>query len=282
MAALGINIDGQDMGGSFAKKTVIYRKVIVEYASAACYFLLKIKANVNLVARLFKFLWRHTMSTLMLEAEVRADQGKGASRRLRRLENKVPAVLYGGDKDPQAIQLLQNKLSKALEVESIYSSVFDLRVNGKVERVILKDLQRHPYKPIILHMDLQRVSAKDVLVKMVPLHFSDAQDCPGVKEGGMVNHTMMQVEVRCQAQYLPEFISVDISSMKIDDVLHLSDLHLPKEVHFAIDPKTEGHDHPVVSIHMNKVSVTEEEAEVDETTSVAEEDAGAEDSEQSL
>ena len=204
------------------------------------------------------------MSTVMLEAESRADKGKGASRRLRRLENKVPAVLYGGDKEPQSIHLLQNKVMKALETESIYSSVFDLKVNGKVERVILKDLQRHPYKPVILHMDLQRVSAKDVLVKMVPLHFVNEEESTGVRDGGMVNHTMVHVEVRCQAQYLPEFIEVDLSGMAIDDVLHLSDLKLPKGVHLALDPKVGGHDHPVVSIHVPRVAIIEEEVEAEE------------------
>lgn len=200
------------------------------------------------------------MSIVMLEAETRTVLGKGASRRLRRLENKVPAVIYGGDKEPQSLNLLHNKVIKALETESIYSSVFGLSINGKVENVILKDLQRHPYKPIILHMDLQRVSAKDVLVRMVPLHFLNEEDAPGINEGGMVNHTMMQVEVRCQAQYLPEFIAVDLSGMAIDDVLHLSDLKMPKGVHLAIDPTTGDHDHPVVSIHVNKVNVIEEAA----------------------
>ena len=199
------------------------------------------------------------MSSIMLEAETRTDLGKGASRRLRRLEDKVPAVLYGGDKEPQSIHLLHKKVVKALETESIYSSVFDLSVNGKVERVILKDLQRHPYKPVILPMDLQRVSAKDVLVKMVPLHFTNAEESTGVKEGGMVNHTMMQVEIRCQAQYLPEFIEIDLSDLGMGDVVHLSDLKLPKGVHLATDPNVGGHDHPVVSIHVSKTSAADEE-----------------------
>ena len=199
------------------------------------------------------------MSIIMLEAEVRADKGKGASRRLRRLENKVPGIVYGGDKKPQPIHLLHNKVMKALETESIYSSVFDVSVDGKIEHVILKDLQRHPYKPVILHMDFQRVTAKDVLVKMIPLHFTHEEEAPGVKDGGMVNHTMAQVEVRCQAQYLPEFIEVNLSAMGIDDVLHLSDLKLPKGVHLALDPTIGGHDHPVVSIHVNRVSLVEEE-----------------------
>src|ERR1044072_2910217 len=98
------------------------------------------------------------MSTILLEAETRTDMGKGASRRLRRLENKVIAVIYGGSKKPVSIQFAHNKVTKALETESIYSSVFDITVDGKVEHVILKAIQRHPYKPIVLHMDLQRVS----------------------------------------------------------------------------------------------------------------------------
>ncbi len=201
------------------------------------------------------------MSTILLEAETRTDMGKGASRRLRRLENKVPAVIYGGEKAPQSILFLHNKVIKALETESIYSSVFNISVNGKVEHVILKDLQRHPYKPLIMHMDLQRVSMKDVLVKMVPLHFINEKDAPGVKDGGVVSHTMSQVEVRCQAKFLPEFIAVDMAKMNMNDVLHLSDLDLPKNVHLALDPTTGDHDHPVVSIHVSKVDLSEEATE---------------------
>ena len=205
------------------------------------------------------------MSTVLLEAESRTDIGKGASRRLRRLENKVPAVIYGGHKDAQSIYFLHNKVVKALDVESIYSSVFDITVDGKVVHVILKDIQRHPYKPIIMHMDLQRVSAKDVLVKMVPLHFVNETDAPGVNDGGIVNHTMVHVEIRCQAQHLPEFIEVDLSGMNLNDVLHLSDLKLPKNVHLAIDPTAGGHDHPVVSIHEPKIIAEEvEEVAVEE------------------
>ena len=200
------------------------------------------------------------MSTIMLEAETRTDMGKGASRRLRRLEGKVPAVIYGGTKKPVSVHLMHNKVVKALETESIYSSVFDLSLDGKKEHVILKALQRHPYKPIILHMDLQRVSAKDVLVKMVPLHFINQDKAQGVKEGGMVNHTMSQVEVRCEARYLPEFIEVDVLDMAMDDVIHLSDLKLPKGVKLAMDTTVGDHDHPVVSVHMSKVSASDEAA----------------------
>jgi large subunit ribosomal protein L25 len=200
------------------------------------------------------------MSEIRLDAETRTDTGKGASRRLRRLENKVPAVLYGGGKEPQSIHILHKQIVKALESESIYSSVFDLYVDGKkTERVILKDLQRHPYKPLVMHMDLQRVSAKDVLVKLIPLHYINEEEAPGVKEGGMVNHNMVNIEVRCQAQHLPEFIEVDLSQMALNDVVHVSELKLPKGVELAVDPSVGGHDHPVVSIHVNKATLIEED-----------------------
>ena len=213
------------------------------------------------------------MSEIMLEAETRALIGKGASRRLRRLDEKVPAVIYGGDKPSQAIQFFQKHVQKALESESIYSSVFEISVEGEKERVILKDIQRHPYKEIILHMDLQRVSAKDVLVKIVPLHFMNEEEAPGVKASGVVNHTMTEVEVRCEARHLPEFIEVNLATFEMDQVLHLSGLKLPKGVVLSIDPTEGDHDHPVVSVHEPRV-VIEEEPEVE-----AEEDAEGETSE---
>ena len=203
------------------------------------------------------------MSTIKLEAELRVDMGKGASRRLRRLENKVPAVVYGGSKAAIAVHLAHHKVLKALETESIYSSVFDLHIGNKVEHVILKDLQRHPYKPIIMHMDMQRVSAKDVLVKMIPLHYIHEEASAGVKAGGIVNHTMNQVEIKCQVKDLPEFIEIDLTKMELGDVIHLADLKLPKGVKLAVDPTEGDHNHPVVGIHLPKV-VVEEEVVVEE------------------
>ncbi|TAL62852.1 MAG: 50S ribosomal protein L25/general stress protein Ctc [Legionella sp.] len=199
------------------------------------------------------------MSAILLEAESRTDMGKGASRRLRRLENKVPAVIYGGTKEPKSIHFLHHKVVKALESESIYSSVFDITVDGKTEHVILKALQRHPYKPLVLHMDLQRVSAKDVLVKLVPLHFINEQQSKGVKEGGLINHSMTQVEIRCQAQDLPSFIEVDMTNVEMNEVVHLSHLKLPANVHLTVDVTDGSHDAPVVSIHAPKAVVEEVE-----------------------
>lgn len=206
------------------------------------------------------------MSTIILEAQTRTDMGKGASRRLRRLENKVPGVIYGGDKKPQSIHLLHNKVVKALESESIYSSVIDVRVDGKVEHVILKDLQRHPYKPIIMHMDLQRVSAKDILVKNVPLHFTNEESSKGVKAGGKINHLMTQVEIRCQVKNLPEFIEVDMSNVGMNDIVHLFDLKLPKNVHLTIDSDDTSHNLPVAAIHAPKGNTADEETSAEEST----------------
>ena len=202
------------------------------------------------------------MSNILLEAQARTDMGKGASRRLRRLENKVPAVIYGGEKEPMSIHFLHNKVIKALETESIYSSVFDITIDGKVEHVILKALQRHPYKPLVMHMDLQRVAKKDILVKLIPIHYINEQKAPGIKAGGMINHTMTQVEVRCQAKDLPEFIEVDMSAIAMDEILHLSNLKLPKGVHLTIDVADSSHDAPVVSIHMPRGNAVEESEEV--------------------
>jgi len=199
------------------------------------------------------------MSNIVLEAEARTDMGKGASRRLRRLENKVPGIIYGGDKEPQCINLSHNKVSKALESESIYSSVFDINLNGKVEHVILKALQRHPYKPIIMHMDLLRVSAKDVLVKQVPLHFLNEEAAKGVKAGGRINHSMTQLEVRCQVKDLPEFIEVDMANVGMNDVVHVFDIKLPKGVQLTIDKNDESHNLPVAGIHAPKGGFEEEE-----------------------
>ena len=203
------------------------------------------------------------MSIIILEAEARADVGRGASRRLRRLENKIPAIVYGGTKKPENIHLAQNKTIKALENEAIFSSVITVNVGGKKEHVILKDLQRHPYKPIILHMDFQRVSDKDVLVRNIPLHFINEEESQGVKDGGMISHTMTQVEIRCQAKHLPEFIEVDMANVALNDVIHLADLNLPKNTQLTVDVTDAHHNLPVVSIHLPRIVEEPEETVVE-------------------
>ncbi|MDF1757316.1 MAG: 50S ribosomal protein L25/general stress protein Ctc [Legionellaceae bacterium] len=204
------------------------------------------------------------MSDFTLEAEARDVQGKGASRRLRRLDGKIPAIIYGSDKKPMLLNLMQNKVNKILEDEAIYSSVFSLSIDGKSENVILKDLQRHPYKPEIMHMDFQRVSAKDVLVRMVPIHFINGEKSEGHKQGGVVSHSMTQIEITCKAKDLPEFIEVDLINLKLDEVFHLSQVKLPKNVELTVDVSDTDHDLPVAAAHVSKAALSEEALEAEE------------------
>lgn len=212
------------------------------------------------------------MSDITLDAELRTVQGKGASRRLRRLEGKVPAIVYGGEKDPMLLNLSHNKVIKALENEAIYSSIISVKVSNKKEQVVLKALQRHPYKPEIIHMDFQRVSSNDVLVRMVPLHFINDEKSPGHQAGGVVNHFMNQLEITCKAKDLPEFIEVDLKNLAMDEVLHLSHLVLPKNVSLTIDISDKDHDLPVVAVHMSKSALAEEALEEEENLEESSED----------
>ena len=171
------------------------------------------------------------MTNFALNAEVRSDLGKGASRRLRRNVAMVPAVVYGGDKAPQSISLLAKELAKLLENEAAYSHVIELTVAGAVETVVIKALQRHPAKGHVLHADFVRVVAGQKLNAHVPLHFINEASSVGVKQqGGEVSHTISEVEVSCQPQDLPEFIEVDLGAMNIGDNVHASQVKLPAGV----------------------------------------------------
>lgn len=194
-----------------------------------------------------------------VEASVRHDMGKGASRRLRR-EKKVPGVVYGGSKEPVSLSIEHSELSKSLQNEAFYSHILTLKSGSDSERVILKAVQRHPYKPIIMHVDFQRINMNEKLHMHIPLHYVGADVAPGAKEGGAVSHIMSDVEVSCLPGDLPEFIEVDISAMAMNDIMHLSDLKLPKGV--EIVALTHDDDKPVVSIHMPRV----EEEPVEEET----------------
>ncbi len=186
-----------------------------------------------------------------LEAGVRHDMGKGASRRLRR-EEKVPGVIYGGGKAAQSLTLEHKHISKSLENEAFYSHILTLKTNGESERVILKDVQRHPYKPRVLHVDFQRVRADEKLHMHIPLHFVGGDKAPGVKDaGGIVSHIMSDVEVSCFPDDLPEYLELDISEMQLNQILHLSDIKLPKGVELVA--LAHGDDKPVVSVHIPRV-----------------------------
>lgn len=205
------------------------------------------------------------MSTITLEAQTRIDKGKGASRRLRRLENNVPGVIYGGHKEPQTIHVSHHKLAKALENEAIYSSVFNVYLDGQAQQVIIKDLQRHPYKPLIMHIDLQRVSGLDLLVRAVPLHFINEATAKGVKAGGMINHLITQVEIRCQADQLPEFISIDMGNVELNQSVHLSDLILPAGTELTVDTRINEYNLSIASIHRHQNIDTDDELAADNT-----------------
>ena len=188
-----------------------------------------------------------------LTADVRSDLGKGASRRLRHT-NKVPAVLYGAHKEPTYLMMNHDDVVKRLEHESFYSHILLLTVNGKVERAVLKDLQRHPSKPRVMHVDFQRISETEKLHMHVPLHFTNAETAPGVKKsGGIVSHLLIDVEIACLPKDLPEFIEVDLAHLELGHAVHLSDIKLPEGV--QLTALLHGDDQPVASIHLPRAAI---------------------------
>ena len=195
-----------------------------------------------------------------LNAEPRTDTGKGASRRLRHT-GKIPAIMYGGNKDPESLTLDHNEVIRNLEHEAFYSHILTVKVGGSETRAVLRDLQRHPSKPFVQHMDLQRVSESEKLRMHVPLHFSGEDIAPGVKAGGMVSHEIIEVEVECLPKDLPEYIEVDISGMDVGESLHLSDLKMPEGAVLLELARGEGHDLGVVSIHTKRGTTELEEEE---------------------
>ena len=198
-----------------------------------------------------------------LVAEIREDQGKGASRRLRH-QGKVPAIIYGGGRAPRSLSFDHNKVLKQLEDESFYSSVLNIKVGSKSQAAILKDLQRHPAKPRIMHMDFQRIVEDEEIRMNVPLHFIGEEVAPGVKTGGgKVARLMTDVEVVCLPRYLPEYINVDVSELELDEMLTLSDIKLPEGVEMPALAQGPEADRAVVSIHIIKEVVIEEEEELE-------------------
>jgi large subunit ribosomal protein L25 len=194
----------------------------------------------------------------VVEAEVRSAHGKGASRRLRR-EGKVPAIIYGGKGEPQPIAVSHNELMKQLKIEAFYSHILTVKIGGSSEQAVLKDLHRHPVRDEIMHMDLQRVLADQVLRMHVPLHFKGAEIAPGVKTGGgIIEHHLIQVEVECLPKDLPEFIEVDLSALNVNEAVHLSQLKLSEGV--VLVELKHGNDASVAAVHLPRAAVAEEEA----------------------
>jgi large subunit ribosomal protein L25 len=192
-----------------------------------------------------------------LVAEFRDAQGKGASRRLRHA-NKVPAILYGGHRDPRALSLDHTKLLLLLDNERFYSTIINLKVGELNQAAILKDVQRHPAKNAIVHIDLQRVLDDEKIRITIPLHFKGEAVSPGVKKGGVVSHLRNEIEITCLPKDLPEFVEVDLSGVSLNQMVYLADLKVPDGV--EIPELTHGRNAPVVSIHHARASEEPEAA----------------------
>ncbi|GFD89211.1 50S ribosomal protein L25/general stress protein Ctc [Alteromonas sp. McT4-15] len=196
-----------------------------------------------------------------LDASVRTDLGKGASRRLRR-EDKLPGIIYGGEEAPVSITLAHNKVFQASEFEAFYSHVLTLNVDGKAVEVLVKDMQRHPYKPKITHIDFQRVIAGQAVHTNVPVHFINEEKSAAVKAGGVAEHHLTEIEVTCQPKDLPEFIEVDMAGVEMGQTLHLSDLTLPAGVSSVeLAKNDEAHDLAVVTVKPAKGAAAEDSEE---------------------
>ena len=191
-----------------------------------------------------------------LIAEMRDDRGKGASRRLRR-QGKVPAIIYGAGRDPRALMFDHNKVLRELENASFYSSILTIKVGDESRAAIVKDIQRHPAKKIILHIDFQRIVEDEKIRMQIPIHFLGEEDAIGVKiGGGSVSRLMTELEVSCLPKDLPEFLEVDISELELDQMLHVSNISLPKGV--EISEIVLEQDQAIVSIAEIKEVIEEE------------------------
>jgi len=205
-----------------------------------------------------------------LNAEKRDMQGKGASRRLRHA-GKLPAIIYGAGKEPEAIMLKHNEVMHHLENDAFYSHILTLNLDSTPEQVILRDLQRHPIKPRILHMDFLRIKAGEKLRMNVPLRFIGDDTAPGVKAGGVMSHVMTDFEIECLPKDLPEYIEVNVGELDIGDSVHMFSVALPEGVVLvslignedATEEELNAIDHPVASVQRKMVKEEEPEVEVE-------------------
>ncbi len=206
-----------------------------------------------------------------LIAESRDDIGKGASRRLRR-ENKIPAVIYGGETEPQSVTVAHNEILKCLNDEAFFSQIIDIEINGEVQETILRDLQRHPYKPTILHADFQRVVRGQELTVTVPLHYQHVEESKGVKAGGILSQNVIDVEVICRPSLIPEALTVDVIDLDMNESLNLTDIVMPEGVRLvALEGGVDEESNAViVSIHPPKAEKVAEEASSEDAEDAAE------------
>ena len=212
-----------------------------------------------------------------INAEAREDIGKGASRRLRRHANNVPAIIYGGGEAPQPLTLVRKDFEKALENEAFFSQVLTVKVGKQAQKAILKDLQRHPAKNTVMHADFLRIDEKVAVKVTVPIHFLNEEASAGVKmEGGIVQHQMTDVEIQCLPGDIPEYLEVDMLEVVTGQIVHLSDITFPEGVVSTALALGEDHDLAVASIIAPK-GISEEE----EAAAAAADEAGEEGGEES-
>ena len=214
-----------------------------------------------------------------LNCSVRTDLGKGASRRLRRLDNNIPAVLYGGDKDPIALTIAHKDIARATENEAFFAHIITLKIGNKKEQAVIKALQRHPARAIILHADFLRVSATHTIIVKVPIHFLNEESCVGVRlGGGNIIRTMNEIEVSCLPKDLPEYIEVDMLEIDLGESVHLSDITLPEGISsVALSHGEDSIDLSIAIVQAPK-GVAEEEEEVEGEEGEEAEEAGDDDS----
>ena len=200
------------------------------------------------------------MNQFEISADARELKGKGASRRLRRT-GFIPGILYGAGKDPVNIQLEHNSVVKHTEVEAFYSHILTLQLPSGDERVVLKDMQRHPYRELILHMDFLRVDESEKLAMRVPLHFINEEACAGVKAGGVVSHVLTELDILCLPRDLPEYIEINVGGLDLGDSIHLSDVSVPSGVEIAALVYGGDDAQSVVSVQMPRVVIEPEPGE---------------------
>lgn len=196
--------------------------------------------------------------------------GKAATKAMRK-NKMIPAILYGGKDAACPISLKYNKVIHNLSNEAVYSHVLNLKINDNFEKVVLKNIQRHPANSQILHMDFMRVDSKHTLKVHVPLHFTNEDICIGVKSGGVITHAMVDVEILCLPDILPEYITVDLADLKLGDAIHLSDLKMPKGVEIIALAQDGDHDYTVAQVTKVREPKVDEEA----TTTTTDDDAAA-------
>ncbi len=191
-----------------------------------------------------------------LEAEVRTDLGKGASRRLRHAD-KVPAIIYGEGKDPVSLTFAHKDIFRAQQEEAFYSHVLTINVGGESVECLLKDMQRHPFKQLVMHLDFLRIDATHAVHINAPVHFINEEVAE--KKGGKIAHQINEIAISCLPADIPEFIEIDVSGLEVGQTLHLSDLTLPKGVTSDELAKGESHDQAVASLNAPKVAKDEDE-----------------------